>query len=279
MTEEKRQTETPHIAAYPTTGDTAGGRPGGITGRPGDMDTALPVLAAGLVHEVKNPLSAIHLHLQLLENQVLQVENGELRDQMKKRVDIIKREILGLNQILQDFIRLIRSENKTIAAQGLNDIVSQVVQLLSPQAERLQIMVQFRPGNVPDNLHLDPVFVKQTLINLVLNSVQAFADVHDNRDRRVMISTGEEKGTPYLRVEDNGQGILPEDQEKIFEPFFTTKHEGSGLGLSLVRKMITEMGGTVDVVSSPGKGTVFTLFFGGLKSLPSQTVETEGGPA
>lgn len=273
MTEEAGQPNAQGAPAHPAPPQNPGV---GEIARGGALDTPLPVLAAGLVHEVKNPLSAIHLHLQLLENQVLQVENDELRDQMKKRVDIIKREILGLNQILQDFIRLIRSESKTIAAQGLNEIVSQVVQLLSPQASRLQIMLQFRQGKVPDSLHLDPVFVKQTLINLVLNSVQAFAEVQDNRDRRVTISTGMANGTTYLRVEDNGQGILPEDQEKIFEPFFTTKHEGSGLGLSLVRKMITEMGGTVDVVSSPGKGTVFTLYFGGQKTLPERALRDQG---
>lgn len=280
MTEEAGQPQTQGAPAHPAPHQNLGAGElahGMAHGSAGAFDTPLPVLAAGLVHEVKNPLSAIHLHLQLLENQVLQVENDELRDQMTKRVDIIKREILGLNQILQDFIRLIRSESKTIAAQGLNEIVSQVVQLLSPQAARLQIMLQFRQGKVPDSLHLDPVFVKQTLINLVLNSVQAFAEVQDNRDRRVTISTGIENGTTFLRVEDNGQGILPEDQGKIFEPFFTTKHEGSGLGLSLVRKMITEMGGTVDVVSSPGKGTIFTLYFGGQKTLPGQALREAGG--
>ncbi len=229
----------------------------------------LPVMAAGLVHEVKNPLSAIHLHLQLLENQVLQVEDEALREQMKKRIEIIKREILGLNQTLQEFIRLIRSETRSIASTGLNEIVDQVVQLLRPQAERNQIRIDRLTGKVPENLQIDASFLKQTLVNLILNSIQAYESINDNRDRRIVVTTGIEDGRFFLRVEDNGAGILPEDREKIFEPFFTTKSQGSGLGLSLVRKMMMEMGGHVDLVSSPGKGTRFTLYFDGeARALP-----------
>lgn len=226
-------------------------------------------MAAGLVHEVKNPLSAIHLHLQLLENQVLQVEDEALREQMKKRIEIIKREILGLNQTLQEFIRLIRSETRSIASTGLNEIVDQVVQLLRPQAERNQIRIDRLTGQVPENLQIDASFLKQTLVNLILNSIQAYESINDNRDRRIVVTTGIEDGRFFLRVEDNGAGILPEDREKIFEPFFTTKSQGSGLGLSLVRKMMMEMGGHVDLVSSPGKGTRFTLYFDGeARALP-----------
>lgn len=239
----------------------------------------LPVLAAGLVHEVKNPLSAIHLHLQLLENQVLQVEDEELRAQMKRRVEIIKREILGLNQTLQEFIRLIRSETRAIAAAGLNEIVEQVVQLLGPQAGRSQIRLETNTGAVPDHLQMDASFLKQTLVNLILNSIQAYETVDDNRDRLIVVTTGTENGRFFLRVEDNGAGILPEDREKIFEPFFTTKVHGSGLGLSLVRKMMMEMGGHVDLVSSPGKGTRFTLYFdGAVKALP-EPAEIQGHEA
>ncbi|MBW7857205.1 MAG: HAMP domain-containing histidine kinase [Leptonema sp. (in: Bacteria)] len=222
---------------------------------------ALSVLAAGMVHEVKNPLSAIHLHLQLLENQILQVENDELRDQMHHRVDVIKHEILGLNQTLQEFIQLIRSETQPIAQTGLNQIVESVVELLRPQIERQQIQLILQLGGLPQSAQIDSSFLRQVLINLLLNSIQSFEDIHDNRDRRITITTGEELAGFFLQVEDNGSGIQPEDQEKIFEPFYTTKATGSGLGLSLVRKMMIEMGGHVDLVSTPNKGTRFTLFF------------------
>jgi signal transduction histidine kinase len=235
----------------------------------------LPVLAAGLVHEVKNPLSAIHLHLQLLENQVLQVEDEELRNQMKRRVEIIKREVLGLNQTLQDFIRLIRSETRVIPAKGLNEIVEEVVHLLTPQAARHQIRIETVTAAVPDHLKVDGSFLKQVLVNLILNSIQAYETIDDNRDRLIVVTTGTENGRFFLRVEDNGAGIQPEDRERIFEPFFTTKAQGSGLGLALVRKMMMEMGGRVDLVSSPGKGTSFTLYFDSeVKSLPEPDVES-----
>jgi len=241
----------------------------------------LPVMAAGLIHEVRNPLSAIHLHLQLLENQILQVEDEELRLQMSKRVNIIKLEILALNQTLQDFIRLIRSETRSIAHTGVNEIVEQVVDLLSPQARAAQIEVQVHLTDEAQNLQIDTSFLKQSLINLILNSIQSFDSLSDefkNRDRQIIISTGTENGVFYLRVEDNGAGIQPKDQEKIFDPFFTTKTSGSGLGLSLVRKMMLEMNGRVEVDSSPGQGTRFTLFFGqALASLPNPNTKADQG--
>lgn len=233
---------------------------------------ALSVLAAGMVHEVKNPLSAIHLHLQLLENQISQVESGELRDQMHRRIEIIKHEILGLNQTLQEFIRLIRSETQPIAQTGLNQIVESVAELLLPQIEKHQIQLTLNLGGLPQSAKIDSAFLKQVLINLILNSIQSFDDITDNRDRKITVTTGQELAGFYLQIEDNGLGIAPEDQEKIFEPFYTTKATGSGLGLSLVRKMMIEMGGHVDLVSTPSKGTRFTLFFNtSNKQLPKTT--------
>lgn len=226
------------------------------------QNDALPVLAAGLAHEIKNPLAAIHLHLQLLENQIYVVENATLRENLLRRVEIIKREIISLNRLLQEFIKLIRSEKRNFTLQELNEIIPSLIALLKPQADKVQASIHFYPGKMPFHLQVDPVMIKQILINLIINSIQAFyTDSDTAKKRKIEISTGIENDLPYIRVADNGPGIPENIQKKIFEPFFTTKSEGSGLGLALVKKMVEEMGGEIDFVSKEGEGTVFTIYF------------------
>lgn len=229
---------------------------------------AMPALFAGIVHEVKNPLAAIHLHLQLLENNIDQVEDEKLKSKMNDRVDVIKREILSLSESLQGLIQAIRSEVREDRNEDLNELVKGVISLLEPQAEKEGVDLFFEPGSLPASPNIDRTFIRQTVINLILNAIQAFQ--HSRRkhgEREITIFTGQENGMSYIRVADNGPGISLEDQQRIFEPFYTTKEEGSGLGLALVRRMITEMGGHVDVSSSPERGTTFTIYFGGPKLL------------
>ena len=222
----------------------------------------LPPAAAGLVHEVKNPLAAIHLHMQLLESMMHQVKDADLRERMIGKAGLIKREIMGLNQTLQDFLRMVRQERVERQIGDLNQTVREIVELLLPQAETHELELAFTPGPLPQNLVFEPTFVKQVLINLILNSIQAFDGVSTEVPRKVLVQTGMQDGHPFLRVSDNGPGIAPEMQARIFDPFFSTREEGSGLGLALVRKMAGEMGGEVNVESMPGKGASFTVVLG-----------------
>ncbi|MBL8021759.1 MAG: HAMP domain-containing histidine kinase [Leptospirales bacterium] len=223
----------------------------------------LPPLAAGLVHEVKNPLAAIHLHLQLLESYISQVKDPELRGKMIDKAAVIKREIVGLNQTLHDFLRRLRNAAPVEKQIGnLNTVVEDVITLLAPQAEHENIKLIFHPGELTAST-FEPTFVKQILVNLILNSVEAFAHAPPQKDKEIQVETGMEGKHPYLRVRDNGPGIPPELQVKIFEPLFSTKEEGSGLGLALVQKMTGQMGGDVRVHSQPGHGAEFTIVLGG----------------
>ncbi len=246
--------------------DTAGGDDARL---PVLAETAgeLPTLAAGLVHEVKNPLAAIHMHLQLLEGYVGDINDDELRDRIAGKVGIIKNEILGLNRTLHNFLSLIRpGVGEKEVSSDLNRLVREVVELLEPQALREGIDLQFEPGELETRRTIDASFVKQIVLNLILNSIQAFqasaGPVTD--DRAIQVTTGERKTYPFVGIADNGPGIPEEVQERIFDPFFTTKRgKGSGLGLTLVRKMVQELGGYVELNSSPGEGTRFLVVFGG----------------
>ena len=229
-----------------------------------ESSSDLPVIAAGLVHEVKNPLAAIHLHLQLLEGYSDEIKDDDVRKKIQKKVNVIKKEILGLNFTLQEFIHHIRSEeSKHAHLLDINDMIQEVIQLLEPQAARENVHVEFFPGEFARVSNADPVYIKQIVINLILNAVQSF--LHDEnaaKDRKITIATGRRGDLSYIAVEDNGPGIPSELQEKIFDPFYTTKADGSGLGLAIVKKMTGEMGGTVELKSIPGRGTEVTIILG-----------------
>jgi len=227
--------------------------------------TDMSAMAAGLVHEVKNPLAAIHLHLQLLEGYVTEIEEEELKGRIQNKVGYIKNEILNLNESLQNLLRLIRAEKiKEFQEVDLNKIAQDVVSFLEPQASREEIRLELELGETDRFVRMDEAFVKQVLINLIINAVQAF-EKSDRApgERMVTVITGKEGGFNFVRVIDNGPGIPPETQEKIFEAFYSTRKKGSGLGLSLVKRMVASMGGHLELRSDPEHGTQFTVFLAG----------------
>jgi two-component system nitrogen regulation sensor histidine kinase GlnL len=222
----------------------------------------LPVIAASLVHEVKNPLAAIHLHLQLLEAYTAEIEEEKLRSKINNKIAFIKNEIAGLNTTLQDFIRRLKPEEPGAGSSAsINQIVRESVMLLEVQARKRNIELEIKEDLPAETQCADPVMLKQVLINLVLNAIQAFEHRPDIEAPHISVITGQVRKVAYVRIKDNGPGIPAEIQEKIFDPFFTTKKEGSGLGLSIVKKMILDAGGQIDLESGK-EGTDFTIYLG-----------------
>ncbi len=227
-----------------------------------EIASELPSLAAGLVHEVKNPLAAIHLHLQLLQNYINEVEDRDLQQRMNDKVVIIQKQILSLNQLLQDFFRLIRPvELENSAKIDINSLVLEIIKLLEVQARREGVELEFQPGDLLPGYGPDSGFMKQIVVNLILNAIQSFDKGEKSlmKDRKVRIETYRIPAGVGLSIADNGRGIPDDVIVKIFDPFFTTRKEGSGLGLALVKKMISVMGGRIDVESHVGQGTTFHL--------------------
>lgn len=248
----------------------------------------LPTLAAGLVHEVKNPLAAIHMHLQLLEGYLGDIDDEQLRSRIHGKVDVIKSEISSLNSTLHNFLSLIRpGAGEKEVSSDLNRLVGDVVRLLEPQALREGIDLRFEPGELSGRRNLDAAFVKQIVLNLILNSIQAFQSsgpADDVHERAIHVTTGQQQNDagpipiPFVAIADNGPGISDEVQKQIFDPFFTTKTgQGSGLGLTLVRRMVEELGGSVELSSTPGKGARFLVLFG--RPDQPQPKELEGSSA
>ena len=240
----------------------------------------LPALAAGLIHEVKNPLAAVHLHLQLLQEYLSEVEENAIREKLEAKVTLIKNEIQNLNQTLHSFFTLLKPNlHKKNKAFDLGIVIEDVIHLLEPQTEKKGISIDFHHAKIDKVYHLDLSFIRQIILNLLLNAIQSFENLQDpKRKKWIRIMTGKKKGWIYIEISDNGTGISEAVQERMFEPFYSTKKEkGSGLGLTLVQKMLTSMGGRLEVQSKMEQGTSFLILFyaneTGTKKIPKPSRE------
>jgi signal transduction histidine kinase len=239
---------------------------------------ALGRLMAGVAHEVKNPLNAMTIHLELLKNKVARIHKGEPvtagtggsggdrssslvprspEADLARHVDIITNEIRRLDEVLNGFLRFARPDELKLQPVQLSYVISDVVTTVTPEANRMGVTVkQECPRDLPD-VNADVAMLRQALLNLALNGCQAMADGGTLRiacrpvsGRRVEID-----------IEDTGVGIPPENLQKIFDLYFTTKEKGTGIGLSMVYRIVQLHDGEVEVQSTPGSGTRFRLVF------------------
>ena len=228
-------------------------------------------LAGGLAHEIKNPLSTIGLNAQLLAEAIEDLELPEdRRDPLLRRIDTLGREVDRLRGILTDFLEYAGGLHLQIAMQDVNAIITELIDFFLPQAQ--QAGVRVHPALYERRLEapVDAAHLKQALLNLMLNAVQAMAENPGELIIRTEKTT-EPDGTHavVIHVIDTGPGMSPEVLETIFQPYFTTKAAGSGLGLPTARRLIEAHGGRLEVFSQPGKGTDITII------LPADPIEPE----
>lgn len=223
-------------------------------------------LLARLAHEIRNPLSSLAIHVQLLEEDLAQVA-PPLKAQTAGRFEIIRSELQRLENLVRQFLSLAAPSSVELQTVDVAEVVRYVCELLRPEAAERQIEIAMDlPESLPP-LTADPGQLKQALINLVINAVQAV-----ERNGRIEISARADPalGTFSLQVTDNGPGVPGERKSAIFEPFFTTKSEGSGLGLWIVQQIATAHGGVVTVNDRANGGAAFTL------QLPLREAPTHG---
>jgi two-component system sensor histidine kinase HydH len=212
-------------------------------------------LLARFAHEVRNPLSSLDIHVQLLEEDVAQGA-PELHEKTASRFEIIRGELHRLENIVKQFLSLAESTSLDLHSVHVSKLVGRVCELLRPEAAARGIELAMKlPESLPPVL-ADSAQLTQALVNLVINAIQAV-----ERDGRVEINAGveEREGVLSIRVRDTGPGIPADKQSAIFEPFFTTKSEGSGLGLWIVQQIVTGHDGAVTAANAPGGGAVFTM--------------------
>lgn len=215
--------------------------------------TALTLLAAGVAHEIGNPLNSLHIHLQLMERKLRKVP-GSARAELQKSLGVAREEITRLDSIVQQFLGAIRPSRLQARLENLNTLVQESVNFLRPEIEDRNILVEFEPRKDLPFVEVDRNQLKQAFYNVIKNAFQAM-----KTGGLLRIRTDMDDAFVTVSFVDTGGGISQENMSKIFEPYFTTKASGSGLGLLIVRRIVQEHGGEIDLASDQGKGLTLTI--------------------
>ena len=218
-------------------------------------------LLAGVAHEVKNPLNAMTIHLALLK-QKLDAANGPAsvrpasdRAGLAQHADVIEREIRRLDEVVQGFIKFSRPEDLTLARVSLCELVEDVRGVIGPEAAARGVAVRNECASDVPPVRGDRAMLHQALLNLGLNACQAMPEGGTLRFSARTLG----RQSVELSVADTGGGIEPEHMGRIFNLYFTTREGGSGIGLSLVYRTVQLHDGSIEVESTPGRGTTFRL--------------------
>ena len=215
-----------------------------------DKLAALGQLAAGIAHEIRNPLTSINILIHSM------TENLPSEDSHKEDFEVIEEEINRINEIVDQFLRFAKPAPPLLEKGEVLSVFEETLQLLRPQIEKQQIVVrkEFQALLI---IQMDREQMKQAILNLLLNAIQAMpAGGHLTLKAR----NSENGQWVHLSIQDSGIGIPGEDLNKLFDPFFSTKEGGIGLGLSIAHRIIDQHHGKIEVESAPGKGTLFTVW-------------------
>jgi len=217
---------------------------------------ALTFLAAGVAHEIGNPLTSLDIHLQLLGRKINKLEQEDKED-LTKLLGTAKQEIKRLDNILKQFLHALRPQDTERKKSQLHKILRDTLETL--EAELIERAVKINLDLV-ENLpliELDDGQIQQAFYNLIRNAAQAIT----SSDGQIAIGTTFTDHEIIVSIADNGKGISPEHMGALFEPFKTTKSSGTGLGLLIVRRIIRDHGGEMEIDSEEGKGTTVNLYF------------------
>jgi hypothetical protein len=206
-------------------------------------------LAAGLAHEIRNPLAGIAGVIEIIGRDLPETSPG------REVLQEVQHEVLHIKRILSDLLDYARPKAPEFRLTDLNLTVDHAVALARQQALSRPIQIELRRAdNLPPVEH-DSALIQQVLLNLLLNAIQAIP-----AEGRVTVVLESRDGFAHITVSDTGRGIAPEHLPSIFRPFFTTKGQGTGLGLSLARRIVESHGGRLEVSSQLGKGSEFSAW-------------------
>jgi two-component system sensor histidine kinase PilS (NtrC family) len=232
-----------------------------------DKMAAVGLLAAGMAHEIRNPLASLSGSIQMLKSELL------LDDSQQHLMDITLRESERLNALIRDFLLFAQPPRTNKMPRQISKLIEETIELFI-QSPSFHDGIRIIRSGLPQDIKvmIDADQMKQVFWNLLLNAAQAMSNggeirfhLEKGKDavwEKSLPSSIPNKGKEWVKISiaDSGNGIPPQEKEKIFEPFFTTKEGGTGLGLSIVHKIIENHNGLIMVESEVGRGSVFTMF-------------------
>ncbi len=239
--------------------------------RRAEKKAELSDLTGNLAHEIRNPLSIIKVNMQLLIEQVeymlkdARTENGidlsriddperKLKRQLRK-LETVMGEADRLANTLNDFLSFAGKIELHPVRQDINELITDLIDFYEPQAYENKVQLRVSLSTGPLFCRIDPDHIKQAILNLLINAVQAMT----NGGGELMIQSRTMDNMIQINITDTGPGIPADIQDKIFNPYFTTRSGGTGLGLPTCRRIIEAHNGHIDIFSEPGKGTRFTI--------------------
>ncbi|MDX9792776.1 MAG: ATP-binding protein [Kiritimatiellia bacterium] len=218
-----------------------------------ERSNAIKLLAAGVAHEIGNPLNALNIHLQLLARELSGLPDGT-REPLADLVGVARTEVERLDTIIRQFLRALRPTQPVLHPEQPTDVLQETLALLKTEFENRRISVSVDITDSIPSVQLDRSQIKQVFFNLIKNALEAMPD---SGALRIVVSAGD----VYVDIAfiDTGKGIAPEEMQRVFEPYHTTKRTGTGLGLMIVQRIIDEHGGEIELSSKPGAGTCFKV--------------------
>ena len=233
---------------------------------------ALTLLAAGVAHEIGNPLNSLDIHLQLMERKIRKFPPSARKD-LTDHMHTARQEIQRLDTILKQFLNAVRPTTPRRENGDLNAVLQQTLALLEPEIGSRGIKVNLDLSDELPKALIDPDQFQQVFYNLLRNAYQAIP----GDDGLIEITTRSTETDFLVSISDNGTGIPPENMGSLFEPYRTTKSSGTGLGLLIVRRIIREHGGEIEIQSQPDQGSIILIHLPHTapspRLLPSPTID------
>jgi signal transduction histidine kinase len=217
----------------------------------------LGTLTGGLAHEIKNPLSTVQLNLQLLRED-LDPDNPAY-SRIVNRLTTVQQETTRLRETLDDFLRYAGRLELDRRPVEMNQLLEELVDFFSPQAHLNRVQLRLKRAAEPVRADVDPKLIKQAILNLMLNGIQAMSQNSPSSGGDMILSVAATDGVATVDIIDTGPGIPPDQLDKIFGAYYSTKKGGTGLGLAMTKRIVDEHGGSLQVTSEPGKGSDFRM--------------------
>ncbi|AGA27820.1 two-component system sensor histidine kinase NtrB [Singulisphaera acidiphila] len=213
---------------------------------------SLGTLASGLHHEIKNPLTALSIHVQLLEKRL---RDPTLKKPVDELIDVLKSEVHRLNGVLESFHDFASLQHLIVQPTDAHELLEETLRLIGPQAaqQNVDVTLDRKPAKLPRTM-MDADKFKQAILNLVINSLEAMPE-----GGSLNLHASAPDGELLIRIADTGPGIPPEIQQELFKPYVSTKTRGTGMGLALTEKVVSQHGGRIIFQTGP-QGTTFSLF-------------------